>query len=535
MKLGIHNLKNGRNLIVLTVIVAVIIRAIYAWSANHLDGDSNGYIAVAEYIRDSSKFDHVPYRMANPLYSILMLGASLVERDYQWAGKFISVLSGAFLIIPVYLLSKKMFNRHIAIIASIFVCLSIPLVRMSGMAHSDSLFVLFSLLAIYFAWIMTEENSSIYKIIGFSSFCGLAYLSRANGLPYFAVGITYYFFVRAFFYKTRIYSVLWNVAIAALVFALFFFAPRAYIAHSNKPIHDYTKVAIFDGTFYVSGDNSRYHGSNRDSIVYGLNEECTALGADHVFSESIFQHIASNPKRFIRKIFVNLKSLIGDGLRQLIYPYVILGFPLAFGLINEQLWSRRRGIFILSWMIFYISIVPALIYRTLYLYPIAPLFIIVVSIGVPSLAGRLRKILNRGMDTEKMVIAFIAIVLSLIVSARVVSGFSNYRNEYKIASEWIRANLPEDAVIMSRNSVYGYTLRKRYHLPYNDSLDRVLRYAKYKGVEYIILGKDEKKHNPQLSFLFDKSNQPEELELVYEDRESIEKPLLIYKIKQTAL
>jgi 4-amino-4-deoxy-L-arabinose transferase-like glycosyltransferase len=535
MKLDVHNIKSHRNLIVLILIVAVIIRAIYAWSANHLDGDSDSFIEVAEYILDSSKFDHIPYRMANPLYSIFVLDASFIVTDYQWASKFVSVLSGAFLIIPVYLLSKKMFNRHIATIASIFVCLSIPLVSISGMAHSDSLFILFSLMAIYFAWTMTEENPSVYKMICFSLFCGLAYLSRANGLPYFVVGIAYYFFVRTFFYKTGIRNVLWNVTIAVLVFALFFFAPRAYIARSSRPIHDYTKVAIFDGTFYVSGDNSRYNGSNRDSIVYGLNEECTALGVDHVFSESITQHIADNPKRFVRKILVNLKSLIGDGLRQLICPYIILGFPLVFGVINEQLWSRRRGIFILSWMIFYILILPGLIYRNLYLYPIAPLFIIILSIGIPSLAERLRNILNRGIDTEKMVIVFMVIILSLTISARIALGLSNHRNEYKIASEWVKANLPEDAVIMSRNSMYGYTLRKRCHLPYDDSLDRVLKYAKYKGVEYIILGKDERKHNPQLSFLFDKNNQPEELELVYEDRESIESPLLIYRIKQTAL
>lgn len=102
------------------------------------------------------------------------------------AGRALSVACGAALVVPVWLLARRLLPRRLAVVAVVFVAVHARLIQYSGAALTEAVFTLLLASAVA-AWVHRRAAWS-------GVFFGLAYLARPEGLliaALFAVAATF--------------------------------------------------------------------------------------------------------------------------------------------------------------------------------------------------------------------------------------------------------------------------------------------------------------------------------------------------------
>lgn len=157
------------------VVVAFILRFIY--QAPYLeDWDS---VQFALGIHNYSIADHQPHPPGYPLYILLGKLFYIVFQDDLKALNFMSAFLGSLIIIPLYFLTKKMFNPTTAFITILFfIFLPLPWI-LSTVALTDIPGLFFLLLAIYFIYI-SSDNGKRFLLTCF--FSGLILGFRTNSI-----------------------------------------------------------------------------------------------------------------------------------------------------------------------------------------------------------------------------------------------------------------------------------------------------------------------------------------------------------------
>ncbi len=103
-----------------------------------------------------------------PLFMWLLIPLFKVFKDPLYAGRFLSVISGFFTLIGVYLLSKKVFSKNTAIWAAFFYVITPYAVFFDRMALVDSMLSAFTIWSIYFAlWLIRSLRLDLAMILGY--------------------------------------------------------------------------------------------------------------------------------------------------------------------------------------------------------------------------------------------------------------------------------------------------------------------------------------------------------------------------------
>ena len=158
----------------------------YARIANNLLM-GNGYVGIAE---DAGKQLFFP-----PLFPFLIAGVSLFTGDAEIAGRIVSVTMGALIALPTYYIAAKMYDRPIAILASLFIAANPFLIFMSSTVHCEMAFMALFLTALCFAFYATE-NYRIKTLLMSGAFYGMAYLVRPEAAVYLFIGAIIIFMYR---------------------------------------------------------------------------------------------------------------------------------------------------------------------------------------------------------------------------------------------------------------------------------------------------------------------------------------------------
>ncbi|MCK5624403.1 glycosyltransferase family 39 protein [Candidatus Pacearchaeota archaeon] len=145
------------------------------FSYNFNNGYWSDYVPLGEWPKAGFRPPVLPYTLA--IWYLLGLG-NLV--------KFFMCIIGALSVWGVFLLSKKIFNKEVAIYSSVFLAL-LPLHVVYSAKLLSSLYATFFLLfAILFFWKGFEENKDKYKIL-FGVFLALSLLTRYTVLWLFLI------------------------------------------------------------------------------------------------------------------------------------------------------------------------------------------------------------------------------------------------------------------------------------------------------------------------------------------------------------
>ena len=241
---------------------------------------------------------------------------------------------------------------------------------------------------------------------------------------------------------------------------------------------------------------------------------------------------------------------------------LIIAFSLFFIWIINLYRDKKRDILIILFSFFFIASIFFTLFFTLNRYFIIfiPLFLIVIIYGIQTIdkifsftwTGFTKKTLDRNkISWHKLLKIFLILNFIGIYSLGLLSYYnSNKENDdfYSIkkeAWEWLEKN----SILHSNTNVpklnilerfpivtyYSWT-NKRFITPYTDSLDKLLIYAKFNNIDYLIVDSlDFHTYRPKLKYLLDNKKDFIWLDKIKvfekEDEQGIQR-VIIYKIKK---
>lgn len=293
------------------------------------------------------------------LISILSGRSDQVASLYR-AGRLLSALMGTLTCIPAFLIANRYFGFVSGMVAALFVAFFPQLVWSSGFVLTESTYVFFMCFSFYF-FIKAIENdhrkSSIYSGVIAGIFCGLATLTRGNGI--ICLG-AYGLIVAVSVLKKRSFKASKNAVIGyAFTMLSFLIVYGPYSAYlSNETGHFIYSVKSFTGLAtrgtYVGYEN-HFQGTDLDEGEVKKNEG--------EFPSSAFDYYKRYPKTAFRVTLKNfLRGHFDDRLRNYPFPIaiaVLLGISIFWAVLN----NRFKTIYfsILIWCATYYSIDAAIL------------------------------------------------------------------------------------------------------------------------------------------------------------------------------
>lgn len=127
------------------------------------------YIRWAQVMKSEPTLRFLPLSDGKtPLFMWVMIPFFKIFHDPLFAGRFLSVISGFFTLMGVYLLSKKIFNMKTALWAALFYIITPYTVFFDRMALVDSMLSAFTVWAIFFAiWLAEKKRLDLAMILGY--------------------------------------------------------------------------------------------------------------------------------------------------------------------------------------------------------------------------------------------------------------------------------------------------------------------------------------------------------------------------------
>jgi 4-amino-4-deoxy-L-arabinose transferase-like glycosyltransferase len=96
-----------------------------------------------------------------PLYPLLVGLSSLVFRDVEFAGRFVSVVAGALLVVPVYALARDSYGARVARLAAVIVALHPLLIYYSSVLLTESTYTLAFTCGVHAGWAALARAAAI--------------------------------------------------------------------------------------------------------------------------------------------------------------------------------------------------------------------------------------------------------------------------------------------------------------------------------------------------------------------------------------
>lgn len=137
-----------------------------------------------------------------------------INIPYLFAGRFVSVIAGTITIYIVFLITKQLLNKYVALIAAFLYAINPFVLFYDRLALMESLMTLFGSLSCYYLIRFFQTKKYRYSIfIGISM--GLAYLSKPTGMIFIIGLFTAFFLIRK---KNDIVPLIKNALIAGILY-----------------------------------------------------------------------------------------------------------------------------------------------------------------------------------------------------------------------------------------------------------------------------------------------------------------------------
>ncbi len=476
----IHSLKthNERQILLILIGTAFILRLYAVLMAQGIAYDSAAYGFMA---RDFMKgnIDKALAIPGHPLYPLLMSFFSMDTLQVEMTGRLISLFFGTFTILPLYLLVKEAIGQRTAIFSTLFYTFHPYLVTYSGMMLTEATYWGLLVLSVYFFWTGLNRDK-IWRIALSGAFLGLAYLARPEGIGYMAVYLAW-IFVDGFL-KKRWFKPLVSIGVM-ISSVLIISSPYLIYIHRETGKWLVSKKALEVQSLLFNkgeeGDSSLKGGSPGDS----KKEDSKIVW----MTRNVLYHFPYVIYHYLRAYHFSLWLI------------------LFFGLIR----IRREGIafelFLSSLVLFHILSLATFLPSTIrFSVPMIPLSLFWAGTGILEMKRYMEKV--RVTSPEKGIFLFITLVI-LTQLPQSLKPERGHRAFQKQVGLWLKQNTPSDAIIMSNSPQETFYADRQFIMlpeesssPRNSgkSYDEIIRYAKLKGVRYLLVNKNTYKRNPGL-------------------------------------
>ncbi|HET6464430.1 MAG TPA: glycosyltransferase family 39 protein [Nitrospiria bacterium] len=522
---------------VFLVALAFALRAIYGSARTILaDHDSAGYIMGARGIFRGEVFFSM---FKPPGYPILVGLWSMVVGDDVVGARIASIVCGSLLCAVAYLLGKHLYGRPTGIAAGLLTAVSLIWIQKSSDEIDVSTYVLVILASTALIIIrLGQDRPGIWAAAGL--LFGLSYWVRQEGVFYLAF-IPAAAFVDHWVQTGKVFTRTYLIKMAAFIFAgLIPVLPYVWHIHQEKGIWTISPKTVWAALVYSTEIQENQLAT--EQAVYGLTPDKKNIRLrGSVQSVSMISNFAGNLAFKVKETVKNWYKTYD--LLLLVYPLILWPF-VGIGLyqLKWSLTDRRPEIYLLAFLVPWICIYPLYEVASEKLAQVVPVLNMWAGLGIVSVATRIGR---QGADRPFAFFRKPAMVtggIVLLVTLLQMPGFleplrdPGYFDRYeddpvnKVVADWIRKNLPADTVLMERKTFIGmYADRKQVELPFADYAD-MITYARYQGVNVIVMDEKFKAIRPQLAFLFDAAKPPDDLVPIYETQNKSGKKIILYKL-----
>lgn len=526
----------------------------------------------AHYLRMAASatagaFDQVWHPYWPPMFPLFVAGLSSLISDVEAAARWLNVLAGVLVVVPVYALAQRLFGRGAAFWSALLCALFPPLAFADTTALAEPSYTALTMFGILLG-LRALEKRSVLTGLATGALFGLAYLVKPEGVGYLLVftSVATVAFVAAPACRSRAFVL---ATVAAAVAFLAVVAP--YLLYLRQATGGWTISMKFqvNQQFAALGWSA-----DRDpEIRHMLTDDNHILPIDLAYHEGTFKSLGArtqaedqpaandggglNPALQARKFIENFYHVTREAIPAVLTlaPLVLLVLGLA-----GQVWQRKQAVmqlYLLSFLAFFwLALVPFFHINLRYFQPQLPLAFIWAGQGVQVLHRWMQGSLDALAGDVKWfparwrpAIGYILVTLFLVFFSylpefgKVVkrqpadADFWSDAVELKKAGEWLREQTSAFPNMMSYNKAVdfyagGTDIRQGATFPVRNEIDRIIEYARYKKIDYLVISERYAEHFGNLQPLVEQTLVPPALELVYQDREPSGIRTVIYRLQR---
>ena len=428
---------------------ALLLRAVFATSRMVLSGDEMHYAESLHHFMGGRILEGFSDYWSF-LYPFAALPFGLLYGDAEAGLRMLSICSGAALLLPCMLISKRLWGGRAALFAGLFIALHTILLSYSSAAMTESFFSLLLMLALL-AFVRAMQEGELRFTILTGLLLGLASLVRQEAQLLVFLPLIFLLFRRRGEGGARPSA---RRAVTALLLLLFFLlplVPHALLLHAKTGrwlVQSKASVNLSSPVIWKEG-------LEREEYVYTLDEE----GRDRRLNEIG----AGNPLSLLwssrREIAGRYVRTITDGPRMLpvllVTPFLLLLVPL--GLFARRWRHRREELLLAAFGIFPFLLYPLFIVQVRYLVPYLPIYLMWGGVGCAVLTGWLRENVSGSRTIAALVLLVVFGSLVPYSTRRYATIKGAEPIEYRQVGEWIRLHEGKGArIIAPPGASYSY-------------------------------------------------------------------------------
>lgn len=444
-------------------ILALLVRLPLLFDPEVIHCDGIEYIRHAFSIRNGDWSGS----KAHPLYPTLIALLTSFLPDSETAGILISVIFGSGLIFPVYFLGKELFHPRVGKYAALLATAHPTLIAYSGSVLTESLYFFLFSFSLLLAW-KTFKKERWFDVVRLGIFMALAYLARPE-----AIGLLFLFWGWVLWVNPPDGKRGWTkrFGIFLTLLATFFVFSFPYLLHIHR-------------------ETGKWQLSKKAALAIGsLTEEEGAplFGRPRGKKALTLSSLLKHPLPVLTRL--------GTGLLDSFYKFFIVLNPLLFLLAvigggfligRDPPFSSKGHLYLLSHILFYFGL-------------IFPLFFIskrfaaqMIGITLPWAAYGYLRVTEGIPDSWRKRLpsnfqgwVFILILIGLLIQGRLFYN-RDHRMIHKEAGLWMKANLPQEAVLMSRLPQEAFYAGMAWVPMGVGNYEKVSEEARSKGVRFLI-------------------------------------------------
>jgi 4-amino-4-deoxy-L-arabinose transferase-like glycosyltransferase len=320
-----------------SVILAIVVRLYLLWHYCCISSDGVRYIDAA---RDffAGNISAGLSSVHPPAYPLFIAALYPLVGDWELSGQIGSLLAGALLLFPLYVLCQRIYGENVAVVACLLAAISPYLARYSVDVRTESLFLLLSTAALVL-FHQGIERSLRDRLFYGGLVAGLAYLVRPEAVGFLII-VPVTLAVRCWVNRDR--RILWFFTACLLLLLGFLLFALPYI-------------------YYLSLDTGYWGAFSRKAagtLRVGMGESglLDAVGPQSIpdlRSMTFVQFLTKHPFLYMKKVALDLGPSVGVYFEALHYsyaPFFLLGL---IPLIRKRFWGRE-DLLLLTFVLFYL-------------------------------------------------------------------------------------------------------------------------------------------------------------------------------------
>lgn len=516
-----------RDWLLLAVIVALAagVRLVYTTLPRVVWGDEPFYLWMGQSLLAGQGYNAFGYSGVHfpPLFALTAAALAPLAGGLLNASNLIHVLTGALLVVPLFLLARAIYSPPAAWITGLVVALYPALTSgvLAWGTMTEPLYLLWVGSAIYALYRALEYGRTRdYVLLGVA--LGLAYLTRTEALVFLATALAL-LLVGRLMRRDRLGPLLGRLAVAASLFLLLALPYLLYTHH----VTGHWSLTGAAGMAYTSMTGlAERDPADFDRATWALDQ---ASGEVYLFAPSseaqpLAETLLGDPMGVLRRLRSGLRDTAELLFSLALVPWILAA--LAFLGLFAQPWPPRRlrgELALLSSLAAPASYIPFFVVQR---YLAGMLLPAMVWIGAGAwmlglwLAGTVQHLAARPLSghTQRALLAAPALLLALLLLALGPATWSAQQRTHSFqpghlaaAAELRELGAPADAVVLSRYPAIAFHAGTRWAATPAEEWPTVLRYARQHGARYLAIDGWEARLRPQLAFLLDPALAPPEL------------------------